>query len=101
MGKPFNFYFAEEILNGKIVYLGQSQDRYLAQQSLRTMTNLQHPEKPYIKLSMSLTNTSSSRVLAKHTVMNGPIITDWLQRLLNRAKPPKSLILLYYVKCMV
>ena len=28
--------------------------------------------------------------------MNGPIITDWLQRLLNRAKPPKSLILLYY-----
>lgn len=68
MGKPFNFYFAEEILNGKIVYLGQSQDRYLAQQSLRTMTNLQHPEKPYIKLSMSLTNTSSSRVLAKHTV---------------------------------
>lgn len=83
--------FAEEILNGKIVYLGQSQDRYLAQQSLRTMTNLQHPEKPYIKLSMSLTNTSSSRVLAKHTVMNGPIITDWLQRLIKQSKTAQEL----------
>ncbi len=28
--------FAEEILEWQIVYLGQSQDRYLAQQSLRT-----------------------------------------------------------------
>ncbi|MCH7389824.1 IucA/IucC family protein [Acinetobacter dispersus] len=83
--------FAEEIVDKKIIYLGQSQDRYLAQQSLRTVTNLQHPEKPYIKLSMSLTNTSSSRVLAKHTVMNGPIITDWLQRLIEQNDTAKQL----------
>ncbi|MCH7313194.1 IucA/IucC family protein [Acinetobacter sp. ANC 3882] len=83
--------FAEEIADQKIIYLGQSQDRYLAQQSLRTVTNLQHPEKPYIKLSMSLTNTSSSRVLAKHTVMNGPIITDWLQSLIDQSETAKQL----------
>ncbi|WP_445404910.1 IucA/IucC family protein [Acinetobacter vivianii] len=83
--------FAEEIADQDIIYLGHSQDRYLAQQSLRTVTNLQHPEKPYIKLSMSLTNTSSSRVLAKHTVMNGPIITDWLQRLIDQSETARQL----------
>lgn len=83
--------FAEEIADQDIIYLGHSQDRYLAQQSLRTVTNLQHPEKPYIKLSMSLTNTSSSRVLAKHTVMNGPIITDWLQRLIDQNETARQL----------
>ena len=83
--------FAEEIADQKIMYLGHSHDRYLAQQSLRTVTNLQHPEKPYIKLSMSLTNTSSSRVLAKHTVMNGPIITDWLQALIDQSETAKKL----------
>ncbi|MGE8643452.1 IucA/IucC family protein [Acinetobacter vivianii] len=83
--------FAEEIADQDVIYLGHSQDRYLAQQSLRTVTNLQHPEKPYIKLSMSLTNTSSSRVLAKHTVMNGPIITDWLQRLIDQSETARQL----------
>lgn len=83
--------FAEEIADQDIIYLGHSQDRYLAQQSLRTVTNLQHPEKSYIKLSMSLTNTSSSRVLAKHTVMNGPIITDWLQRLIDQSETAQQL----------
>lgn len=83
--------FAEEIADQKIIFLGHSHDRYLAQQSLRTVTNLQHPEKPYIKLSMSLTNTSSSRVLAKHTVMNGPIITDWLQALIDQSKTAQQL----------
>jgi len=83
--------FAEEIADQDIIYLGHSQDRYLVQQSLRTVTNLQHPEKPYIKLSMSLTNTSSSRVLAKHTVMNGPIITDWLQRLIDQSETAQQL----------
>jgi 2-[(L-alanin-3-ylcarbamoyl)methyl]-3-(2-aminoethylcarbamoyl)-2-hydroxypropanoate synthase len=83
--------FAEEIADQKIMYLGHSHDRYLAQQSLRTVTNLQHPEKPYIKLSMSLTNTSSSRILAKHTVMNGPIITDWLQALIDQSETAKKL----------
>lgn len=83
--------FAEEIAEQKIIYLGRSHDRYLAQQSLRTVTNLQHPEKPYIKLSMNLTNTSSSRVLAKHTVMNGPIITDWLQRLIEQSETAQQL----------
>ncbi len=81
----------EEIASHKIVYLGRGQDAYIAQQSLRTLTNLTHPEKPYIKLSMSITNTSSSRILATHTAMNGPLITDWLQRLVDKSDIAKQL----------
>lgn len=83
--------FFEEIALQKIIYLGRGSDSYIAQQSLRTLTNLQHPEKPYIKLSMSLTNTSSSRILASHAAMNGPLITDWLQRLIDKSELAKSL----------
>lgn len=83
--------FFEEIVAQKIIYLGRGSDAYIAQQSLRTLTNLYHPEKPYIKLSMSLTNTSSSRILASHAAMNGPLITDWLQRLIENSDIAKSL----------
>lgn len=83
--------FFEEIAAQKVVYLGRGSDSYIAQQSLRTLTNLQHPEKPYIKLSMSLTNTSSSRILASHAAMNGPLITDWLQRLIENSEIAQSL----------
>ena len=83
--------FFEEIATQKMVYLGHGTDGYIAQQSLRTLTNLQHPEKPYIKLSMSLTNTSSSRILAAHAAMNGPLITDWLQSLIDQSELARSL----------
>lgn len=83
--------FFEEITAQKMVYLGRGTDGYIAQQSLRTLTNLQHPEKPYIKLSMSLTNTSSSRILASHAAMNGPLITDWLQGLIEKSEIAHSL----------
>ncbi|CAG68928.1 IucA/IucC family protein [Acinetobacter baylyi] len=78
--------FFEEISSQQIIYLGRDDQSYVAQQSLRTLTNLKHPEKPYIKLSMSMINTSSSRILATHTAMNGPLITDWLQRLINTSE---------------
>lgn len=83
--------FFEEIATQKMVYLGHGTDGYIAQQSLRTLTNLQHPEKPYIKLSMSLTNTSSSRILAAHAAINGPLITDWLQSLIDQSELARSL----------
>ncbi|ANF58201.1 IucA/IucC family protein [Halotalea alkalilenta] len=74
--------FHAELLSGEIVYLGASDHRYQAQQSIRTLANTTDRRRPYVKLAMSITNTSSTRILAQHTVMNGPIITDWLQRLI-------------------
>lgn len=83
--------FFEEISAQQIIYLGRGDQAYVAQQSLRTLTNLKHPEKPYIKLSMNMVNTSSSRILATHTAMNGPLITDWLHRLIDASEVAKTL----------
>lgn len=83
--------FYPELLSGELIYLGTSQDQYKAQQSIRTLANASAPERPYVKLAMSMTNTSSTRILARHTVMNGPIITDWLQQLIATDSTARAL----------
>lgn len=81
----------EELAQHKVVYLGRGAEAYIPQQSLRTLTHLKDPSKPYLKLSMSITNTSSSRILAAHTAMNGPLITDWLQALIDQSPIAQTL----------
>jgi siderophore synthetase component len=76
--------FHRELAARDLVWLGTGTDSYRAQQSIRTLANCSAGEKAYLKLSLSITNTSTSRILAAHTVMNGPIITDWLQGLIAR-----------------
>lgn len=71
-----------ELASGEIVLLGEGQTSYTAQQSIRTLAP-RDTRKPYLKLAMSITNTSSTRILARHTVTNGPIITQWLQQLID------------------
>ncbi|CAI1971285.1 Aerobactin synthase IucC [Serratia ficaria] len=83
--------FYPELLSGELVWLGESRDRYQAQQSIRTLANVSDKTRPYVKLAMSMTNTSSTRILARHTVMNGPIITSWLQQLIARDETARAL----------
>jgi siderophore synthetase component len=83
--------FHTELAGGDIVVLGQGQDSYRAQQSIRTLANYSTPDKAYVKLSLSITNTSTSRILAAHTLMNGPIIADWLHGLIERDDYAKEL----------
>lgn len=71
-----------ELASGEIALLGEGEATYTAQQSIRTLAP-RDTGQPYLKLAMSLTNTSSTRILARHTVTNGPIITQWLQRLID------------------
>ena len=75
--------FYPELAEGDLIWLGESQDDYRAQQSIRTLANARHPKKPYAKLSLGITNTSTSRIMAAHTCLNGPAITDWLQGLIE------------------
>lgn len=63
-----------------VIYLGSTGNQYRAQQSIRSLSMLQE-DKAYLKLSMHLMNTSSTRILAKHTVMNAAIVTKWLNQL--------------------
>lgn len=73
--------FHDDLRTKRLLYLGTAQDSYRPQQSIRTMANHTSPEKAYIKLSMSIINTSTGRVLAPHTVQNAPVVSDWLKSL--------------------
>ena len=53
---------------------------YLPQQSIRTLSHADLPLSLSIKLAISITNTSTSRVLAPHTVANACAISDWLSQ---------------------
>lgn len=75
--------FARQLMDGDIVYLGASSSTYRAQQSIRSLSNRKNKQAPYIKLALSITNTSSTRILAQHTTQNAPLISDWLDELVR------------------
>lgn len=69
---------------GELVPIGAMASRYHPQQSIRTLANADDPLDWTLKLSLSLVNTSASRVLAPHTVANAAPISDWLTGLVDR-----------------
>ncbi|WP_218013478.1 IucA/IucC family protein, partial [Bacillus thuringiensis] len=70
--------YADHIQGKYVIYLGESSDEYCAQQSMRTLRNMTNPNKPYVKLSMNLLNTSTIRTLKPHSVVSAPAISNWL-----------------------
>ncbi len=79
--------FAEQ----KLVYLGQGPDNYRAQQSIRSWANHSNQQKASIKLSLNITNTSTRRMLARHTVMNAPLVSQWLKSLVKQDETAQQL----------
>lgn len=84
----------------EIIYPGSTGNQYRAQQSIRSLTMLGNGNnnsndninnKAYLKLSMHLINTSSTRILAKHTVMNAAVVTTWLNQLIAEDKTAQAL----------
>lgn len=69
---------AEQMRTGAMIYLGEGSELYRPQQSIRTMANMTDRHKAYVKLPLNITNTSSGRILAQHTIMNASRISDWL-----------------------
>ncbi|WP_199431444.1 IucA/IucC family protein [Qaidamihabitans albus] len=76
--------FAEQLHNGDLLVLGEDPHEFRAQQSVRTLSCSDDPTRPYLKLALSMVNTSTSRVLAPHTVHNAPLISDWLRTVVER-----------------
>ncbi|MGE6474353.1 IucA/IucC family protein [Psychrobacter sp. NPDC078631] len=89
------------IATQEVIYLGDAGHQYRAQQSIRSLTMLDNSDdngnndtindKAYLKLSMHLINTSSTRILAKHTVMNAAVVTTWLNQLIADDKSAQAL----------
>jgi siderophore synthetase component len=75
--------FAPYVAQRRIVFLGMSDDRYLAQQSIRTMFNLSSPNKRYVKTSLSILNMGFMRGLSPYYMSGTPAINQWIKRLID------------------
>lgn len=75
--------FAAEVARRHLVCLGEGDDEYLAQQSIRTFFNRTHPEKHYVKTALSVLNMGFMRGLSAAYMEATPAINDWLARLID------------------
>ena len=70
--------FSAEVAARRLVCLGEGDDRYLAQQSIRTFFNTDHPDRHYVKTALSVLNMGFMRGLSAAYMVATPAINDWL-----------------------
>lgn len=70
--------FAPDIAERRIVVLGQGTDCYLAQQSIRTFTNVDTGTRHSVKLPLSILNTLVWRGLPTERTLAAPAVTSWM-----------------------
>lgn len=75
--------FAPYVAQRRIVFLGPSDDSYLAQQSIRTMFNTSAPHKRYVKTSLSILNMGFMRGLSPYYMSGTPAINQWIKDLID------------------
>ncbi|GHJ90659.1 hypothetical protein SNE510_01780 [Streptomyces sp. NE5-10] len=75
--------FAAEVAQQRLVYLGEGEDAYLAQQSIRTFFNTADPSKHYVKTALSVLNMGFMRGLSAAYMEATPAINDWLAQLIE------------------
>ncbi|MFC7439651.1 IucA/IucC family protein [Laceyella putida] len=72
-------FFAEDLANREIVYLGTGEDEYLPQQSIRTFVNTSQKNRHHVKLPMSILNTLVYRGLPGERTVLAPKITEYIK----------------------
>ncbi|MEV5144007.1 IucA/IucC family siderophore biosynthesis protein [Streptomyces sp. NPDC052727] len=82
--------FAAEVARRHLVCLGEGDDEYLAQQSIRTFFNTSDPHKHYVKTALSVLNMGFMRGLSAAYMEATPAINDWLAQLIDSDPVLKS-----------
>ncbi|MGD1223823.1 MULTISPECIES: IucA/IucC family protein [Streptomyces] len=82
--------FAAEVARRHLVCLGEGDDEYLAQQSIRTFFNRSAPGKHYVKTALSVLNMGFMRGLSAAYMEATPAINDWLAQLVDNDPVLKS-----------
>ncbi|MGW3169571.1 IucA/IucC family protein [Streptomyces sp. NPDC001153] len=82
--------FAAEVARRRLVCLGEGDDEYLAQQSIRTFFNTSNPRKHYVKTALSVLNMGFMRGLSAAYMESTPAINDWLAQLIENDPVLKS-----------
>ena len=70
--------FAPDLARRDLVLIGESEDDYRAQQSVRTMFNVSHPERHYVKTALAVQNMGFLRGLSPAYMRVTPAINDWV-----------------------
>lgn len=70
--------FAPDLAHRRLVVLGETDDRYQAQQSIRTFANLDSPARCYVKMALSILNMGFMRGLSADYMKPTPAINDWV-----------------------
>lgn len=79
-----NIVFAAEIAKQDIVPLGESDDLYKAQQSIRTYFNVTDSHKHYVKTSLSILNMGFMRGLSPYYMEGTPKINAYLNEIISQ-----------------
>lgn len=74
---------AAQLARGELVFLGEGPARYRPQLAIRTMTDLDDPARRYLKLPLSILNTSVYRGLPRERTLAAPALTSWLSSVVD------------------
>lgn len=77
------FLFAGDIARRDLVVLGEGDDHYQPQQSIRTAYNLSHPRRHYVKTALSIVNMGFVRGLSPYYMEGTPAINEWVDELVR------------------
>lgn len=77
-------HFPSDLARGILVPLGVFGDRYQAQISLRTLSDVDHPERSQLKLPLSILNTSCVRGISGHYLEDSPALSETLQSICDQ-----------------
>lgn len=70
---------AGDLAHGAIVPLGEAPPRYLPQQSIRTFADVDDPRRRFVKVALSILNTSVYRGLPRDRALAAPALTAWFR----------------------
>ena len=73
--------FSSYLATNRIICLGYGDDRYLAQQSIRTFFNMSDRSRRYVKTSLSILNMGFMRGLSPYYMSGTPAINDYIKGL--------------------
>lgn len=76
--------FAGEVAARRLVYVGESEDTYQPQQSIRTFFNTSAPRRHYVKTALSVLNMGFMRGLSAAYMEATPAINDWVAGLVEQ-----------------
>lgn len=75
--------FAPDLARRDLVHLGESDDEYRPQQSVRTFLNLTRPERGYVKTALAVQNMGFTRGLSPRYMRDTPAVNDWVAALVD------------------